>query len=197
MIIGLKSPADAIPPSRTANELLKNMLAARVHCVSVIVGPPGSGKTTAIVEMVSTCLRAEDTFNETAQRNRFALFAPSNSAADILFHGFRQLASTKRRNGQPWRILRVGEDAKISPEIREQMYNEWATFLRRNNRAQGQQEILKKSFYGEGHNNHRPCRSSPAPRLTEYRSGLKYTVAIVDEASQAHEWELLQPLHLT
>src|SRR5699024_380971 len=66
-----------------------------------------------------------------------------------------------------------------------------------NNRAQGQQEILKKSFYCEADIIISTCGSAQSPAFTEYRSGLKYTVAIVDEASQAHERELLQPLHLT
>jgi ATP-dependent RNA/DNA helicase IGHMBP2 len=69
--------------------------------VALIHGPPGTGKTTAIVEVI----------RQTARRGRKVLAcAPSNLAVDNIF---------ERLLGFGERVVRLGHPARVLPELRE------------------------------------------------------------------------------
>lgn len=83
--------------NESQNEAIRRMLLARD--VFAIHGPPGTGKTTTLVEAVKAAL---------PEAGQVLVCAPSNAAADLL---------TERLAAAGVRVLRIGNPARISEEI--------------------------------------------------------------------------------
>ena len=81
-------------------EAIRHALAA--DDVAVIHGPPGTGKTTAVVELIRQAIRRGE---------RVLACAPSNLAVDNILE--RLLAAGERP-------IRIGHPARVLPELREQ-----------------------------------------------------------------------------
>lgn len=79
------------------NEALGNILSAQD--VAIVHGPPGTGKTTTLVEAIKLTLQAE---------NQVLVTAPSNTAVDLL--AFRLLAKGLG-------VLRIGNPARFEEEL--------------------------------------------------------------------------------
>ncbi|MEN7550753.1 AAA domain-containing protein [Rapidithrix thailandica] len=79
------------------NKALQNILAARD--VAIIHGPPGTGKTTTIVQAVKATLN---------QEKQVLVTAPSNTAVDLL---------TEKLAAQGLKVLRIGNPARVSEEL--------------------------------------------------------------------------------
>ncbi len=75
--------------------------------VAIIHGPPGTGKTTAVVELIrQTVLRGE----------RVLACAPSNLAVDNLFERLLNLPEVATGG----RVIRIGHPARVLPALRDQ-----------------------------------------------------------------------------
>jgi ATP-dependent RNA/DNA helicase IGHMBP2 len=108
VILGNNPPTFESPPvldqcQSTLNEAQQSAvqfgLAAKD--VAVIHGPPGTGKTTAIVELIRQSV---------AQGNKVLVCAPSNLAVDNVFE--RLLAANEK-------AIRLGHPARVLPELRK------------------------------------------------------------------------------
>lgn len=75
--------------------------------VAIIHGPPGTGKTTAVVELIRQAVRRGD---------RVLACAPSNLAVDNIFE--RLLAAPELAIGAP--VVRIGHPARVMPALRDQ-----------------------------------------------------------------------------
>ncbi|MFN8494762.1 MAG: AAA domain-containing protein [Caldilineaceae bacterium] len=82
-----------------------NALAA--EDVAIIHGPPGTGKTTAVVELIRQAVR---------RGARVLVCAPSNLAVDNLFE--RLLAAPELATGA--QVVRIGHPARVLPALRDQ-----------------------------------------------------------------------------
>ena len=82
-----------------------NALAA--EDIAIIHGPPGTGKTTAVVELIRQAVRRGD---------RVLACAPSNLAVDNLFE--RLLAAPELATGA--QVVRIGHPARVLPALRDQ-----------------------------------------------------------------------------
>ncbi len=91
--------ADAVPLDDSQCAAVAHALAAKE--VAVIHGPPGTGKTTAVVELIRQAIRRGE---------RVLACAPSNLAVDNLLE--RLLAADER-------AIRIGHPARVLPELRE------------------------------------------------------------------------------
>ncbi len=76
------------------NEALNKVL--RAKDIAIIHGPPGTGKTTTIVQAISHTLKAE---------NQVLVCAPSNAAADLL---------TEKLHDEGVRVVRIGHPARVT-----------------------------------------------------------------------------------
>ena len=100
------------PLSATAANLNPSQQAAIAHAlaaedVAIIHGPPGTGKTTAVVELI----------RQAVQRGEKVLAcAPSNLAVDNLFE--RLLALPELATGAS--VVRIGHPARVLPALRDQ-----------------------------------------------------------------------------
>lgn len=107
VILGLRSPEfgpelDEPPLDASLNEPQREAvdLAMAARDVALIHGPPGTGKTTAVVEVVRRAVRRGE---------KVLVCAPSNLAVDNLFE--RLLAAGER-------AVRLGHPARVLPELR-------------------------------------------------------------------------------
>lgn len=79
------------------NEALK--LVHNAHDVAIIHGPPGTGKTTTIVQAILETLKGE---------NQIMVCAPSNAAVDLL---------AEKLGEQHIEVLRIGHPARVNEEM--------------------------------------------------------------------------------
>ena len=89
-------------PSASLNEPQQQAvtLASRAEDIAMIHGPPGTGKTTTVVEVIRQAVSAGE---------KVLACAPSNMAVDNLFE---KLLATKGR------VVRLGHPARVMPELR-------------------------------------------------------------------------------
>ncbi len=69
--------------------------------LTIVHGPPGTGKTTTLVQAIRTMARAQ-------QQKKILVVAPSNTAADLL---------TERLADEGLNVLRVGNPARVSERL--------------------------------------------------------------------------------
>lgn len=99
-----QQPTESLPSLNTTlnppqQEAVRFALSA--HDVAIIHGPPGTGKTTTVVEVIRQAAR---------QGQTVLACAPSNLAVDNIFE--RLLAAGER-------VLRLGHPARVLPQLRE------------------------------------------------------------------------------
>ena len=108
VLLGVRAPifraSDApFPISKSLNEsqLEAVRFALSADDLAILHGPPGTGKTTTVVELIRQITR---------RGGRVLAVAPSNIAVDNLFE--RLLAAGER-------VIRLGHPARVMPELRE------------------------------------------------------------------------------
>ena len=106
-VLGLEPPQfDAVPEWTPLSPLDESQRAAVTHALSaqhlaVIHGPPGTGKTTTVVELIRQAVRRGE---------KVLACAPSNLAVDNLLE---RLVMARER------VIRIGHPARVMPELRE------------------------------------------------------------------------------
>lgn len=98
-----RAPEDAPPLDPTLNDTQQAAVrfALAAQHVALIHGPPGTGKTTAVVELIRQAIRCSE---------RVLACAPSNLGVDNLFE--RLLAAGER-------VVRLGHPARVLPQLRD------------------------------------------------------------------------------
>lgn len=104
ILLGFKKQESALPQNiqiDKLNESQNNALNGLIdnNLVSIIHGPPGTGKTTTIVEAVREL---------TKRMNNLLLCAPSNTAVDLL---------TERLANEGVSVLRIGNISRVNEEL--------------------------------------------------------------------------------
>jgi superfamily I DNA and/or RNA helicase len=82
------------------NQAVRNVLSAQD--IAIIHGPPGTGKTTTLVQAIKLVLKNQ----ETAQN--LLVTAPSNNAVDLL---------TEKLASQGIKVVRIGNPARVTEEV--------------------------------------------------------------------------------
>jgi hypothetical protein len=126
VLLGLRSP-DFYPidnpppfnPTLNASQREAVRFALSAEDVAILHGPPGTGKTTTLVELIRQITR-------TGQR--VLAVAPSNLAVDNLFE--KLLAAGEK-------AIRVGHPARVRPELRQQTLDALAGLARHGRRTAG------------------------------------------------------------
>lgn len=85
--------------NESQNEALNNIL--RANDVAIIHGPPGTGKTTTLVQAVKETIKSE---------NQVLVCAPSNAAVDLL---------AEKLSEEGVKVLRLGHPARVTESILE------------------------------------------------------------------------------
>ena len=88
--------------NESQNEAIKNILSAQD--VAIIHGPPGTGKTTTLVQAIRLVLKNQ----ESAQT--LLVSAPSNTAVDLL---------TEKLAQQGIKVVRIGNPARMAEEVQK------------------------------------------------------------------------------
>jgi ATP-dependent RNA/DNA helicase IGHMBP2 len=104
ILLGFKSQSSSVSSSlkieklnQSQNNALSDLVSDKI--VSIIHGPPGTGKTTTIVEAVREL---------TKKMNNLLLCAPSNTAVDLL---------TERLAAEGISVLRIGNISRVNEEL--------------------------------------------------------------------------------
>jgi hypothetical protein len=92
---------EPLDPSLNESQLRAVRFALAAQDVALIHGPPGTGKTTAVVELIRQAVRRGE---------KVLACAPSNLAVDNIFE--RLLAAAQR-------VVRLGHPARVLPQLRE------------------------------------------------------------------------------
>ncbi|MEL6988076.1 MAG: AAA domain-containing protein, partial [Bacteroidota bacterium] len=189
---------------KAVNELIKSAP------ISIIHGPPGTGKTTTIVELVNGLLKFE---------KRVLVCAPSNNAVDLL---------AKRLENSNLKVLRIGNVARIDDNIthltleqKSRSHSEWSHIKKVKIEAEEARKSASnyKRSFGDSERAHRQMMYKEYRELKKWArdledrllekiveeadvicgtligienknlEGLKFDTVIIDEASQALEPE--------
>ena len=98
---GVERAVEALDSSLNDTQIEAVQFAMSARDVGLIHGPPGTGKTTTVVEIIRQAVR---------RGNRVLACAPSNLAVDNVF---------ERLLGFGERVVRLGHPARVLPELRE------------------------------------------------------------------------------
>lgn len=130
--------------------------ALATHDLALIHGPPGTGKTTTVVEIIRQALRRGD---------RVLACAPSNMAVDNMFE--RLLAAKEK-------VVRLGHPARVQPELRAYTLDA----LVENHPDMKQARKLKREAYALRTKSTKWRRAKPAPgEKREMRDEAKQMIA--------------------
>lgn len=104
IILGNKSATFTENSARTIRELNESQNRALNSClsandISIIHGPPGTGKTTTLIQAILQTLRTE---------NQILVCAPSNAAVDLI---------AEKLGEYPIDVVRIGHPARVNNEI--------------------------------------------------------------------------------
>lgn len=103
------------------NRAVRHVL--RVNDIGVVHGPPGTGKTTSLVQAIRLTLQAE---------NQVLVCAPTNSAVDLLAEKLTELGIDVLRLGHPARISDALQNSSVDGKIASSPYYKDIKNLRRN-----------------------------------------------------------------
>jgi len=111
---------DVPPPNTTRLNAVQQLAVQRIvqaHELSIVHGPPGTGKTTTLIEAIKTLIQAGE--------KRILVTAPSNTAIDLLSEKLAESGLNVLRVGNPARVsehlMALTLDRKIAahPEVKE------------------------------------------------------------------------------
>ena len=97
----------AFQPAINPSQQIAVAHALAAQDVAIIHGPPGTGKTTAVVELIRQAVQRGE---------RVLACAPSNLAVDNMFE--RLLGAAELASGNP--VVRIGHPARVLPALRDQ-----------------------------------------------------------------------------
>lgn len=166
----------------------------RAKDVAIVHGPPGTGKTTTLVEAIFETLRREP---------QVLVCAQSNMAVDWICEKLTERGISVLRIGNPKRITdkmlsftyeRQFEDHpdyptlwKIRREIREAYRSKSKNRSQAINRLKARATELQMRIHSELFNNARVVASTLVGSDNRLLSGMKFSTLFIDEAAQALE----------
>ena len=107
ILIGLAKPSFreiqqySIPSLNEVQQLAVNQILS-AEALSIVHGPPGTGKTTTLIQAVKALLKQE--------KQQILVVAPSNTAVDLL---------TEKLAEQGMEVLRIGNPSRVSERLQE------------------------------------------------------------------------------
>ena len=218
VLLGGRPPESSAATYENSN-LNSSQLAAVQQClsakdVSIIHGPPGTGKTTTVVELIKASVR---------QGQKILATAPSNTAVDNLLEKLVAEGVKSVRLGHPARVERSlvehTLDAQVSRdetmEIVKDMRRESEQYFRRAGRYTRSQPPrgAKQDMYNEGKRLRQDARLLEKTVVdwvldradvicatnsinTHLLTGRRFDLAVIDEACQCTEPSCWVPLQL-
>lgn len=218
VLLGGRPPESSAATYENSN-LNSSQLAAVQQClsakdVSIIHGPPGTGKTTTVVELIKASVR---------QGQKILATAPSNTAVDNLLEKLVAKGVKSVRLGHPARVERSlvehTLDAQVSRdetmEIVKDMRRESEQYFRRAGRYTRSQPPrgAKQDMYNEGKRLRQDARLLEKTVVdwvldradvicatnsinTHLLTGRRFDLAVIDEACQCTEPSCWVPLQL-
>lgn len=129
IVAGLEEPSfdkinenSVIPQlNLSQNRAVRHVLSAQD--VAVIHGPPGTGKTTTLVQAIRLVLQIE---------NQVLVCAPTNTAVDLLTEKMLEQGISVLRLGHPARISEALIDSSVDGQVQNHMYYKDIKHLRKN-----------------------------------------------------------------
>lgn len=143
--------------NQNQNDAVAHVLSA--HPISIIHGPPGTGKTTTLIKAVQALLKKEN--------KQILIVAPSNTAVDVLTERLDAIGTVVTRIGNPVKISDHLQGLTLDAQVDQHVANKEVKLLKKKARAFTDMAQKYKRSFGKSEREQRKALFDEARKITK------------------------------
>lgn len=143
--------------NQSQNEAIVHVLSA--NPISIIHGPPGTGKTTTLIKAVQALLKREN--------KQILIVAPSNTAVDVLTERLDASGVLVTRIGNPVKISEHLQALALDAQVEQHPANKEVKLLKKKARAYTEMAQKYKRSFGKSEREQRKALFDEARKITK------------------------------
>ena len=143
--------------NQSQNEAIAHVLSSSP--ISIIHGPPGTGKTTTLIKAVAALLKKE--------KKQILIVAPSNTAVDVLTERLDAVGVLVTRIGNPVKISEHLQELSLDAQVDQHPANKEVKILKKKARAYTDMAQKYKRSFGRSEREQRKALFDEARKITK------------------------------